>query len=120
MVFIDNESKGNYSQKIEIKFLTDSIESCLCDYFDAYILVPRIIAVKMRYAADTDDIALGALTQVAFKNCAPLKDCRREVNDTFVDYADLFNNAMPMYNLIEYSDNYCDTSGTLWVLKEMK
>ena len=21
---------------------------------------------------------------------------------------------MPMYNLIEYSDNYCDTSGTLW------
>ena len=25
-----------------------------------------------------------------------------------------FNNAMPMYNLIEYSDNYCDTSGTLW------
>ena len=67
----------------------------------------------MRNAADTDDIALGALRQVAFKSNAPFKDCRREVNDTFVDYADFFNNAMPMYNLIEYSDNYCDTSGTL-------
>ena len=27
---------------------------------------------------------------------------------------------MPMYNLIEYSDNYSDTSGSLWILKEMK
>ena len=71
----------------------------------------------MRNAADTDDIALGALRQVAFKSNAPFKDCRREVNDTFVDYADFFNNAMPMYNLIEYSDNYCDTSGTLWDFK---
>ena len=24
---------------------------------------------------------------------------------------------MPMYNLIEYSDNYCDTSGSLWQFK---
>ena len=24
---------------------------------------------------------------------------------------------MPMYNLIEYSDNYCDTSGNLWQFK---
>ena len=74
----------------------------------------------MRNAADTDDIALGALRQVAFKSNAPFKDCRREVNDTFVDYADFFNNAMPMYNLIEYSDNYCDTSGTLWDFKRDK
>ena len=24
---------------------------------------------------------------------------------------------MPMYNLIEYSDNYSDTSGSLWTFK---
>ena len=24
---------------------------------------------------------------------------------------------MPMYNLIEYSDNYSDTSGSLWQFK---
>ena len=60
---------------------------------------------------------LTAATQVAFKNCAPFKDCRTEINDTFVDYADFINITMPMYNLIEYSDNYSDTSGSLWGFK---
>ena len=36
---INDESKGNYSQENVIKFLTQSIESSLCDYSDAYILV---------------------------------------------------------------------------------
>ena len=27
------------------------------------------------------------------------------------------NITMPMYNLIEYSDNYSDTSGSLWQFK---
>ena len=36
---IDSESNGNYSKDEEIKFLTRSIESSLCDYSDAYILV---------------------------------------------------------------------------------
>ena len=40
-----------------------------------------------------------------------------EINDTFVDYADFINIAMSMYNLIEYSDNYSDTSGSLWDFK---
>ena len=31
---IDSESNGNYSQNDEIKFLTRSIESSLCDYSD--------------------------------------------------------------------------------------
>ena len=39
------------------------------------------------------------------------------MNVTFVDYADFINIAMPMYNLIEYSDNYSDTSGSLWQFK---
>ena len=56
---------------------------------------------------------LNAATQVAFKNCAPFKRCRTEINDTFVDEADFINIAMPMYNLIEYNDNYSDTSGSL-------
>ena len=36
---IDIESKGNYSDKNLINFLTNSLESSLCDYSDAYILV---------------------------------------------------------------------------------
>ena len=105
--FIDNESKGNYSDENEIKFLINSLESNLCDYFDAYILVTGNITVT----------GGNANTKVAFKNCAPSKNCRTEINDTFVDYADFINIAMPMYNLIEYSDNYSDTSGSLWQFK---
>ena len=60
---------------------------------------------------------LAAATQVAFKNCAPFKDCRTDINDTFVDYVDFINIVMPMYNLIRYSDNYSDSSGSLWGFK---
>ena len=119
---IDSESKGNYSHHDPIKLLTKSIESSLCDYSDAYILVIGKIAVTRTIAAARDDIVknnqpLIAATQVAFKNCAPFKDCRTEINDTFVDYANFINITMPMYNLIEYSDNYSDTSGSLWNFK---
>ena len=47
-------------------------------------------------------------TQVVFKNCAPL-----EINETFVDDANFISITMPMYNLIEYSENYSDSSGSL-------
>ena len=104
---IDSESNGNYSKDEEIQFLTRSIESSLCDYPDAYILVTGNIAATPNNAA----------TQVVFKNCAPFKDCRTEINDTFVDYADFINITIPMYNLIEYSDNYSDTTGSLWQFK---
>ena len=40
-----------------------------------------------------------------------------EINETFIDQAEYINIAMPMYNLIEYSDNYSDTSGSLWQFK---
>ena len=35
----------------------------------------------------------------------------------FTDEANYIYIAMPMYNLIEYSDNYSDTSGNLWQFK---
>ena len=120
---IDSESKGNYSHHDPIKFLTKSIESSLCDYSNAYILVTGNISVTRTIAAAAAGNdpqrkqPLDAATQVAFKNCAPFKDCRTEINDTFVDYADFINIAMPMYNLIEYSDNYFDSSGSLWNFK---
>ena len=77
---IYSESKGNYSQNDEIKFLTRSIESSLCDYFNAYILAMGNITVKRRNAADTTDIAIGTTKQVVFKYCTPFKKCRTEIN----------------------------------------
>ena len=63
---IDNESKSNYSHNNPIKFLTSSLESSLCDFSDAYILVTGNIAVT---GGNNN-------TKVAFKNSAPFKDCR--------------------------------------------
>ena len=104
---IDSESNGSYSHHNPIKFLAKSIESSLCDYSDAYILVTGNITVV---GADDN-------TKVAFKNCAPFRKCRTEINETFIDEAEHINITMPMYNLIEYSDNYSDTSGSLWNFK---
>ena len=56
-------------------------------------------------------ILLAAATQAAFENYASFKDCKTGINETFVDYA------MPIYNLIEYSDNDSDTLGSLWGFK---
>ena len=86
---IGSESKGNYSHKNLIKFLTNSLESSLCDYSDAYILVTGNITATPNNAA----------TQVIFKNCT-----------TFVDEADFIH--ITMSNLIDYSDNYSVTSGS--------
>ena len=101
---IDSESNGNYSHHNPIKFLTKSIESSLCDYSDAYILVTGNITVV---GADDN-------TKVAFKNCAPFRKCRTEINETFIDEAEHINITLSMFNLIEYSDNRSDTSGSLW------
>ena len=40
-----------------------------------------------------------------------------QINETFIDEATGINIIMPMNNLIEYSDNYSDTSGCLWHFK---
>ena len=119
---IDNESNGSHSHHDPIKFLTTSIESSLCDYSDAYILVAGNISVTRTIAAAGDDSLegkqpLNPATPVGFKNCAPFKNCRTEMNDTFADEADFIRIAMPMYNLIEYRDNCSDTSGSLWGFK---
>ena len=67
----------------------------------------------------TENITVAANnnTDVAFKNCAPFSTCTTKINDIFVDEANHIYIAMPMYNLIEYSDNYSDTSGSLWQFK---
>ena len=104
---IDSELKGNYSQENPIKFLTNLLESSVCDYPDAYILV----------TGNTNVAGGNNNTKVAFKNCSPFRKCRIEINETFIDEADFINITMPMYNLIEYSDNYSDTSGSLCQFK---
>ena len=58
--------------------------------------------------------ANNANKKVIFKNCAPFTNCISEINNMQVDNAKDTDIVMSMYNLIEYSDNYSRTSGSLW------
>ena len=51
---------------------------------------------------------------VTFKNCASFTKCISIINNTDIDNAQNIDIVMPMYNLIEYSDNYSKTFGSLW------
>ena len=56
-------------------------------------------------------------TRLALKNCAPFTKCNLEINDEHVDTTENLDIVMPMFNLIEYSDNYQDSSATLYQYK---
>ena len=86
------------------------VRSHLCDYSDAYILVKGTITVENTETAAAPSIRN---KKVIFKNFAPFADCISEINNKKIDHAKNIDVVMPMYNLIEYSDNYSKTSGSL-------
>ena len=68
----------------------------------------------------TGDIKVSAVapdSNVAFKNCVPFTRCATHINDEHVETAENLDIIMPVYNLIEYSDNYADSSGSLYQFK---
>ena len=111
-VEINDESRGNYANS-DIRFKTTMLRSNLCDYADSCILVKG--AIKITGAGNNaggrqaDERDKG----VTFKNCAPFTKCTSRINNTDIDNARDIDIVMPMYNLIEYSNNYSKTSGSL-------
>ena len=111
---INVESRGTYNDGKQIKFKTTMLKSNSGDYSDAYILVKGKITIT---GAGNDVAARQADERdkgVAFKNCAPFADCNTKINNTEVDNCQDIDIVMPMYNLIEYCDDYAKTSGSLW------
>ena len=88
------------------------LRSSLCDYSYEYILVKGNISVNNTAAEGA--AANNTNKKVIFKNCAPFTNCISKINNTQIDNAEYIDIVMPMYNLIEYSDNYSKTSGSLW------
>ena len=109
---INDESRGVYNVNSQIKFKTTMLKSSLCDYSDAYILVKGTISINNTAAQGA--AANNTNKKVIFKNCAPFTNCITEINITQIDNAKDTDIVMPMYNLIEYSDNYPKTTGSLW------
>ena len=112
---INDENNTNYGVNKDtgadnpdtIKYDTRVLKPNLCDYAEAYILVGGTIRAINAVNA----------TRLALKNCAPFTKCNLEINDEHVDTGENLDIVMPMYNLIEYSDNYQDSSATLYQYK---
>ena len=51
---------------------------------------------------------------VAFKNNALFRDGISKINNILIENAEDLDIVMPMYNLLEYSQSYSMTSGSLW------
>ena len=109
---INDENNTNYGVNKDtgannpdtIKYDTRVLKPNLCDYAEAYVLVDGTIRA---------DAAINN-TKLALKNCAPFTKCNIEINDEHVDTSKNLDIVMPMYNVIEYSDNYQDSSATLY------
>ena len=112
---INDENNTNYGVNKDtgadnpdtIKYDTRVLKPNLCDYAEAYILIDGTIRAA----------APNANTRLALKNCAPFTKCNLEINDEHVDTAENLDITMPIYNLIEYSDKYQDSSATLYQYK---
>ena len=101
---------GDGTERKPIKFHTKVIKSNLCDYSDAYILVTRNIVNKSAGGAAINSI-------VTFTNCAPFRTCIVNINGEFIEEVEDIDRVSPMYNLLEYSDNYQDSTGSLYHFK---
>ena len=108
----NDESRGAYNVYSQIKFKTTMLKSSLCDYSDAYSLVKGTISVNNTAAQGA--AANNNNKKVIYKNCAPFTNCISEINNTQIDNAKDIDIVRPMYNLIEYSDNYEKRTGSLW------
>ena len=112
---INDENNTNYGVNKDtgadnpdtIKYDTRVLKPNLCDHAEAYILIDGTIRAATANTA----------TRLALKNCAPFTKCNLEINDEHIDTAENLDITMPMYNLIEYSDNYQDSSATLYQYK---
>ena len=111
-VEINDEARGTYSPNKQIKFKTSMLRSSLCDYGDAYILVKGNITVNNTAAAGAN--ANNTNKKIIFKNCVSFTNRISKINNKQIDNTEYIDIVMPMYNLIEYDDNYSKTSGSLW------
>ena len=84
-VKINDDVRGMNNTNSQIKFKTSMLNSSLCDYSDAYILVKETITI-----APVPPTAVNPNNnnkEVVFKNYVPFTDCIIEVNNTQIDNA---------------------------------
>ena len=92
-------AEDRYKPSKQIRFKTSMLRSDLCDFSDAYIVLNGTITFT-----NPDNNAYDK--KLPFKNNAPFVSCISEINNTLIGNAEDLDVVMPMYNLLEYSQNY--------------
>ena len=96
---VNDLSGGQYSANKNIRFKTPMLRSDSCDYSDAYIVV------KGRVSVTGTNNASRRNKNLTFKNNALFRSCITKSNNTFIGKAEDIDMVLPMYNLLEYSNN---------------
>ena len=112
-VEINDESRGTYTSN-DIKVKTTMLRPNLCNYADAYIPVKGTITIT---GEGNDDVAKRLDERnkgLIFNNCAPFTKCIGRINNADIDNAYDIDIVMSIYNFIECSNSYSETSGSLW------
>ena len=118
-VEINDDTRRTYNTSSQIKCRTSMLKSSLCDYSDAYILVKGTITIAPAPApAANPDSNNNNNKEVVFKSFSPFTDRISEITNTQIDNAKDIDVVMPMYNLMEYSDNYSKTGSFMAILQE--
>ena len=99
MVQVNDLSNCQYSVKENIRLKKPMLKSYLCDYSDSYIVVKGPIDL---------------LAAAANENYKAQKNVTSKINSTLIDNVGDLDIVMPMYNLLEYSQNYSMISVSLW------
>ena len=84
------------------------LRSDLCDFSNAYIVVKGDITLE------DDNDTNKRNKNLAFKYNTLFINCISEINGIKIDKAEDLDVVMSMYNLLEYSENYRKTTGSLW------
>ena len=103
--------QGTHNTNTQIKFKSEMLKLSLCNDSDEHILVKGTITVPNTTA--TTAATNNGNKKVILKDCAPFTDCRSEINNRQVAMTKDIDVVISMYNLIEYSDYYLKTCGSL-------
>ena len=112
-VKINDKTRGTYNEDNQIRFKTSVLRSSSCDYSNSYLLVKRTITIRNTATQGAENNAANK-NKVIFKNCVPFTNCISRITNTQVDNALDSDVVIPMYNVIEYSNNYSKRFGILW------
>ena len=105
---VQSQSENTYNTSKPIRFKTSMLRSDLCDYSHAYVWVKG----KITITNPNNNANFGR--RLTLKNNVPFISCISKINGELVENAEDLDIVMPIYNLLEYSNNYEKTSGSLF------